>query len=329
MTATLFPVAKLTENEDYNHINHVAHTDNWYTHPAEVDLLLTRGIHSNGTVKINRKGLPKNGKFAKKGKAMMPKGSVKCMVNAAKTMYFTAWQDNKPVHMLSSFKPYLLKIKRKSSADGWRRVEIDSHSLIRAYNYGMGGTDRMDQLNSYYLFIHKGIRWTHRLISHFLGISVLNAHILYNMSNNGSRLSSIEFFDSVIKALVDLEKTNNWDLGQNGEVAEPVLAPVVPMDPEAPVVVEEAPAPLELVPKVKGKVFRRNRRLNQRGELERLEGIHSPLLLDSKNRRRCVFHPNIKQRFYCPTCDVALCPSATEEDCCWYKYHHEETWKDI
>jgi hypothetical protein len=284
-------------------------------------------------VKVNRKVLPKEGIFPKKGKSVKPKGTVKCMVNEDKSMFFTAWQDNKPVHMLSTIQPNLLRIKRKSSADGWRRVEIPSHSLIRAYNYGMGGTDRMDQLNSYYLFNHKGIRWTHRLLSHFLGVSVLNAHIIYNMINVDAPLSSIEFFDSVIKALVDLDKSHNWDLGHEEEVEEPVLPPVGPLyfdaPVEAPVEPEEAAIQEELEPKVKGKVFRRNRRLNQRKEVERLEGIHYPLLLDSKNRRRCVFHPSVKQRYFCPTCDVALCLSSNEKDSCWYKYHHEEKWRDI
>ena len=96
------------------------------------------------------------------------------------------------------------------------------------------------------------------------------------------------------------------------EVEVPVLPPVLPVDQDAPVDPEQPVIPLELQPKVKLKIFRRNRRLNQRGELEGMEGIHSPLLLDSKNRRRCVFHPKIKKRIYCPTCYVALCLSATD-----------------
>jgi hypothetical protein len=97
--------------------------------------------------------------------------------------------------MLSTFKPRLQKIMRKSSTEGWKRVEIASHSLISAYNKGMGGTDRMDQLNSYYRFNHKGIRWTLRLITHFLGVSVINANILYNASNPKSPMTSFDFFD--------------------------------------------------------------------------------------------------------------------------------------
>ena len=122
-----------------------------------------------GKVKVNRKGLPREGIFPKKGPSKKPKGSVKCMKKEGEDIYLTAWQDNKPVHMLSLIKPRLQNICRKSADWGWKMVEIGSHSLIPAYNLGMAGTDRMDQINSYYHFNHKGIRWTHRVIAHFVG----------------------------------------------------------------------------------------------------------------------------------------------------------------
>ena len=152
-----------------------------------------------GTAKINRKGLPKAGIFPKKGKNKKEKGQVKCMKKDAEDIYFTAWMDNKPVHMISTIKPTLINLSRKSSTNGWRRVQIPSHSLIQYYNYGMGGTDKMDQLNSYYHFNHKGIRWTHRLLSHFLGVSMVNAMILHNLQHLANILSLIEFQDYVIK----------------------------------------------------------------------------------------------------------------------------------
>ena len=105
-----------------------------------------RNILGNGTVKTNRKGLPREGIFPKKGPLKKAKGSVKCMKKRGEDVYLVAWQDNKPVHMLSHIKPRLLNIMRKSSERGWKRVEIPSHSLIPAYNSGMGGTDRMDQM---------------------------------------------------------------------------------------------------------------------------------------------------------------------------------------
>ena len=76
-------------------------------------------------------------------------------------------------------------------------------------------------------------------------------------------------------------------------------------------------------------ILYRYRKGKSKLRVERLEGIHYPTLLSCNNRRRCVFHPEIKQRYFCPTCDVALCLSDVPEKGCWYKYHHEEDWRDI
>ena len=324
VSATLFPVKQLLEDHDYHGNGYVVHTDNWYSSLDMCHLCVEREIDMIGTAKINRKGLPKAGIFPKKGKNKKEKGQVKCMKKDGEDIYFTAWMDNKPVHMISTIKPTLINLSRKSSTNGWKRVQIPSHSLIQYYNYGMGGTDKMDQLNSYYHFNHKGVRWTHRLLSHFLGVTMVNAMILHNIQHPENVLSLIEFQDYVIQALADLDKCYQW--GFNLE-EDPELPPAPPVDPLAPVepdlaVVGEA-ADSEVTPKV----FKRYRKANMAADIERLEGIHTPVLLDSKNRRRCVFHPKIKQRHYCPTCDVCLCLSATEEDSCWYKFHHTEVWR--
>ena len=181
----------------------------------------------------------------------------------------------------------------------------------------------MDQLNSYYHFNHKGIRWTHRLLSHFLGVSVINACIIFNLQNPDNKRNSIEILDIVIKALADLDKSYNWTFSLEEDPVLPPAPPVVPLAPMEPQVPD-----LDVEPDVpeKGKVFKRYRS-NMVSDVERMEGIHTPILLDSKARRRCVFHPNIKTRHYCPTCDVCLCLSGSEEDNCWYKFHHEQSFQ--
>jgi len=324
ISATLFPIHELTKDHDYHANGYVLHTDNWYTSLDSCHLCLEREIDCIGTVKVNRKALPKGGIFAKKGKNKPIQGQVRCMKKDAEEIYFTAWMDNKPVHMLSTIQPMLMNLARKSSTNGWRRVELPSHSLIQYYNYGMGGTDKIDQLNSYYHFNHKGIRWTHRLLSHFLGVSVINACIIYNIKNPEEKQNSIEFLDSVIKALADLDKTYNWSFGLEEDPVMPPAPPVdllAPVEPVVPVLAVDPDVP------VKGKVFKRYRRSNMLSDVERMEGIHTPIHLDSKARRRCVFHPNLKTRNYCATCDVCLCVSGSEEDSCWYKFHHEVNWR--
>ncbi len=69
------------------------------------ELGLGRKIDSIGTCKVNRKGLPKEGILPKNGKGKQPKGTVRCMKKIDKNIFFTGWQDNKPVHMLSTIRP--------------------------------------------------------------------------------------------------------------------------------------------------------------------------------------------------------------------------------
>ena len=68
MTATHYPVSQLNANVDYHNLYHVCHLDNCYSQLLTSTFLLIRGIHTNGTIKVIRKGLSKEGKFPKKGK---------------------------------------------------------------------------------------------------------------------------------------------------------------------------------------------------------------------------------------------------------------------
>jgi hypothetical protein len=137
----------------------------------------------------------------------------------------------------------------------------------------------------------------------------------------------MEFFDNVIKALCDLDKTHNWDdlVDEEENVEEiPLPAPLPLVGSEAP---NPAPPSSEDAPKTDGKVFHRNRMANLEISVERLEGMHYPSLLPTQKRRRCVFHPSSKQRYYCETCDVALCLAECGEESCWFKFHHSGAWK--
>ena len=88
MSATLYPVHKLTFNERYHGLCHVCHTDNWYTSVEMCQLCRARNILCVGTVKVNRKGLPKEGIFPKKGAGKRVKGDVKCMQKLGEVLFF-------------------------------------------------------------------------------------------------------------------------------------------------------------------------------------------------------------------------------------------------
>jgi hypothetical protein len=186
VTATEYPVQKLCANAGFNHRGFIIGLDNWYTSlPLCIFMLTQLGIHVVGTVKTNRAGLPADGKFPYKGPLVRPRGTVaikKAQVgpHADQIVYLTAWQDSKPVHILSTFPPYAATTSRRASVNGrYARVDLPMPSIVAVYNQAMGGTDLCDQYSSYYEFEHRTTKWHRRIFTHFSMVSLRNAHILY------------------------------------------------------------------------------------------------------------------------------------------------------
>ena len=161
-----------------------------------------------------------------------------------------------------------------------------------------------------------------------MGVSVVNSCILYNATKPDILLNTHDFFDDVINALVDLDKTYNWDVLNEGDVEDddvPPLALAVPVDQDD----SGAAVDLESEDEESNrKVIKRCRMKFCEKTIDRLEGIHIPTLLANDKRRKCVFHSKIKSRYLCQTCDVALCLSDNPKESCWFKFHHVETWKE-
>jgi hypothetical protein len=85
-----------------------------------MESVVATGNHYVGTIRTNKKGLP--GKFPNTGSGKKRRGEMKqmrCSAGNGSFAYFTAWQDNKPVHLLSTFPSYLSSCSRVTkNADG-------------------------------------------------------------------------------------------------------------------------------------------------------------------------------------------------------------------
>jgi len=104
--------------------------------------LLPRVIFSAGTVRTNRKGLPKQEEVPTDKE--MQKGEMVCMTSNG--LYYTKRMDNKAVHMLSNF---LLaypdqETSRKVKGSQTSKM-VKCHNDVHHYNKFMGGVDLMDQ----------------------------------------------------------------------------------------------------------------------------------------------------------------------------------------
>lgn len=212
--ATLYPIKKLLEDQRYHNVNHLIATDNWYTSVPAAEFIKSE-VHADyiGTIKTNKSHLPAEGKFAKTGGGRKRRGDMKQMVakmfdSPASDMYFIAWMDNNPVHLLSTIKSHRAEVTRnvENASGKWTKQIFSQPSMVREYNHTMGGTDLGDQLLSYYRSRLRSFSWIPRLLTHFLHTSVINAYILFKSTvirpkDPTGRYSLIDFLRPLIIAL--------------------------------------------------------------------------------------------------------------------------------
>ena len=176
---------------------HHIYTDNYYTGPALFRELRERGFGACGTVRVNRKGMPPE------MKATLPKGEV-CAVPLEDSLLALKWADKRQVSMLSSVHndDMMMKVRRTRRVEGGLE-EVRKPVMVEQYNQYMGGVDKSDQLLSYYGFCHRTVKWWRRGFFHLLDMAVVNAYVLYTLSEHtGRKLTHEQFRIELAKGLL-------------------------------------------------------------------------------------------------------------------------------
>lgn len=176
---------------------HHVYTDNYYSSPALFGDLQRLGFGACGTVRKNRRGMPDE------MKAKLKKGEVMSQ-QIDSSMLVLKWMDKREVMMLSTIHDdsFVTKKRRSRTApDG--QEDILKPLVVEEYNRHMGGVDTGDQLQSYYGFSHRTVKWWRRLFFHLIDLAIVNAYILYLMSPcSGMRLTHAQFRIELAKELL-------------------------------------------------------------------------------------------------------------------------------
>lgn len=113
------------------------------------------------------------------------------------------WYDNKEVTVASNHygASPVAQVKR------WDKkkkvfIHIPCPAIISAYNKGMGGVDRCDQLLAFYRMKNKTPKWYKRILLHFTDLALINAFILRKAQQNSPTLPLYEFKLAVATALM-------------------------------------------------------------------------------------------------------------------------------
>ncbi|XP_055923064.1 piggyBac transposable element-derived protein 4-like [Eupeodes corollae] len=177
--------------------------DNFFNSPNLQHKLANMNIRSCGTVRSNRKNIPKNLPADK----MMKRGQI--YATSSQGISFIKWMDNKAVFMLTNFLSPITTttVKRRMHGSG-EKINVTCPDVVVKYNKNMGGVDLMDQRKVCYEVDRKAkIKYYLRLFFDLLDIAMNNAYIIYSKLHDdklveGTLLSCLEFRQVISRSLI-------------------------------------------------------------------------------------------------------------------------------
>ena len=201
----------LNLTEPYAHKGYRLFVDNWYTSVPLFLELERRSILACGTVRGNRKFLPKEIVDQKNEQVKRLKRGDSLFRQSGNLICCT-WKDKKPVHLLSTIPEGLEigQVERRLRSEGrWQSKNFTQPKLIKLYNSNMGGVDLGDQRIATCSRLMKGNIWYYKIFFHMLEVAVLNAHIMYQgASHQGVSLG--DFKELLVEQLIG-GNSFRWD----------------------------------------------------------------------------------------------------------------------
>jgi len=185
----------MTLMEPYLDRGHTLYIDNWYTSPLLLQRLHDRKTNACGTVRRNRKGMPK---FTEK----LKKGEMKNF--HTDTLSAQIWKDKREVCMLTTLHPPILSETGKTT---YRNEPIIKPESVQDYNKNMGAVDQSDMVLSSVHSSRKTMRWYKKIFFHLMDLALLNAHLLHRQKT-GKRMPLAQFQMEVIRQLIQQHKPN-------------------------------------------------------------------------------------------------------------------------
>lgn len=183
--------------ERYLKKGHCLFTDNWYTSPR-----LARFLHENqtnccGTVRNNRKEMPKFTKNLKRGER-------RCM--STDKIMVLQWRDKRIVHMLTTFHEDTVVTTAKTNRETGE--SIVKPLCIDQYNKNMGTIDKVDMLLSPVNCLHKSVKWYKKVFFFLMDYALLNAYSMWKVYT-GEQIPLAKFQLELIRQMIEKYKKKN------------------------------------------------------------------------------------------------------------------------
>jgi hypothetical protein len=191
--ATYDTVIRMTQQ--YQNQQLILFTDNWFTSPTLMNALKQRGIRMCGSVRSNRKGMPRIPKNAVKA---LSKGE--CIQCQKDDICLAVWKDQKAVQVLFNH----VSPRATTTLDRWtdagEKISIGCPQAIHDYFYHARSVDVLNQLHYSYPIGRKARRCWPRLAWWLLDMCIINAFKLWSMTKD--RSSQLKFRELLMRELM-------------------------------------------------------------------------------------------------------------------------------
>ncbi|KAI8441378.1 hypothetical protein MSG28_014993 [Choristoneura fumiferana] len=168
-------------------------TDNFYNSIGLAEELMQNKTFLCGTLRPNRRGLPKRIISTK-----LKKGEVVGKMNR-KGVRILKWHDKRPVYMISTCRQHNATIVDTGKRRKVTGEHIKKPECVVTYNDNKKGIDYSDQMSSYYTPLQRGLKWFRKVMMELLfGTALVNSWVVFNMQREIKMPKKI-FLESVIE----------------------------------------------------------------------------------------------------------------------------------
>jgi len=189
LTATHNTVANLTRGVEG--FGHKQYMDNFFSSPDLYDNLAQKKIFCCGTVRLHRKGMPKD---LKPKTLRLKHGDIQ--VRTRGDLMAVVWKDKREVCLLTNI--------HDPPREGNYRDEhgnVIKLAIVADYNRHMEHVDNLDRLANSYTASHQTWKWTKKLFFHPLDLAIVNSYILLS-SCGGKKIPHRDFRFTLIRQML-------------------------------------------------------------------------------------------------------------------------------
>ncbi|XP_034550067.1 piggyBac transposable element-derived protein 3-like isoform X2 [Notolabrus celidotus] len=274
--------------------------DRFFTTIQGTERMMKKELYMTGTVMKSRVAAAVQKLPTDKTMKMAGRGTSAEVTTEDGKMCIVKWYDNKPVLMMS----VVHGTQPEDTCQRWDKklkqyVTVSRPSIVREYNFKMGGVDLVDRMISYYRMSVRTKKWTMRMLMHFTDLALANSWLLYRKdlavcgTPKKSIMQFLEFRTEVAQIFLAQHDSQEDDTDLL-ELAD---------DEDLPI--QGGKRPVMAVPHV---------------SVRRRANAHLPEMVSLKNAARCrAAGCTGRSRVRCVTCKVFLCLQADRN--CYTAFH--------